>query len=149
MYIQVSWFLLTILTDLNSCVIWDIWVLPFISCFRGLFSKLLRNIANTLTVMCIIVSFMFSMKYFTMFPLSFILTLSNVGKVKPSRWKLTERLFVWPGLVEQFVSKNPWEFYVSHVLRRILVCTPAIWLFAQILIFSPIPPVLIFSLFRS
>ena len=108
-------------------------ILPLISSSHSLFSRPLGTITRAPTT----ISFTFTFLFHIFFSALFSLSLSLWDPLERqnlqddnfffSHW-LTLSLVIWPRLDDLFVLQNPWEFYPSHPLRRILVCRYTIFI---------------------
>ena len=72
------------------------------------------------------------LNYFSIFLISLIFDLYSAETAKSTRWQVLSLFFfcclvVWLRLGDLFVSQDPREFYASHFLGRVLVCSNDIW----------------------
>ena len=118
---QVTRTFLSSLVDLNNAVVWMVSAHPLISQSSSLFTNSLVTVPSAPNTIGVTVTFIFY-RFFSFLPkiIYFILTLLSAGTAKSIIRQVLFFCYVSLGLVvclrlgDPFVSRNPWEFFVSH-----------------------------------
>ena len=134
--LQVSWTLLSILTNLNNAVVWIVSTCPLISFINPWVIVPSAPIPNGITIIFMFQRFFSSLarfEYLSLFSLSFDFTLWSAGMAKCS---IRDILFfcpvVWPRLDELLIFQNHREVCLSHSLGQILGCAYTTCSYGQI-----------------